>query len=364
MIQTMEQYWFLHKAAQVAIVCIGTTVKSNDIVGRNKSLKEKSFTGKTEMEEEFTVVSTVSDDLKEDFDKADDFSGEDGNVYENSEEITDVIKNRFSNIIPKQIYRPFLDCQTIGMSDYINAVVLPGFKKQSQHLLTQLPMPTTVVDFWRLVTQYNVSLIVAFEVQTMVTDKTFGNYSPTAANQELKCSPYVIKSKATNKAALWEEQLLTVETEKRKSLVSVSPNNNESQTVIHLKCLFTELDPDKLLSFLRQIRSYNALAQGRILYTCSNGAKYSGLACVLSLLLDRMEHDSYLTVPLVVGTVKTIRKEVILNLDQYSVLYDVLARYSDNFVTYDNFGNDSRNGAVVEDSSFNEDQDGNLDANY
>ncbi|CAL1534171.1 unnamed protein product [Lymnaea stagnalis] len=368
MIQTMEQYWFLHKAAQIAIVCIGTTVTSNDIVGRIKQLDEKSMSGMTKMEAEFRDVSNVNDDFKEDFNKAEEYSGEDGNVYQNSGENIDKVKNRFSNIAPKQKYRPVLACGTTDMRDYINAVFLPGFKKQSQHLLTQLPMPTTVVDFWRLVTQYNVSLIVAFEVHTMVTDITFGNYLPIAANQKLNCSPYKIKSMSLTKEALWEEQVLMVETEKRKSLFSLSPNNDESQTVVHLKCLFTELDPDKLLSFLRQIRSYNALAQGRIVYTCSNGAKYSGLACVLSLLLDRMEHDSCITVPLVVGTVKTIRPEVIPNLDHYRVLYDVLGRYSDSSVTYENIGKVEQNGAVVSkvsaDSFFNEDRSENVYANF
>ncbi|CAL1534175.1 unnamed protein product [Lymnaea stagnalis] len=368
MIQTMEQYLFLHKAAQIAIVCIRTTVTSNDIVGRIKQLEQKSLRGITKMEAEFRDVSNVNDDFKEDFNKAEEYSGEDGNVYQNSEETMDKVKNRFSNITPNPKYRPVLACGTTDMRDYINAVFLPGFKKQSQHLITQLPMPTTVVDFWRLVTQYNVSLIVAFEVHTMVTDNTFGKYLPKAANEELIFSPYKIKSMSLTKAALWEEQVLMVVTEKRKSLLSLSQNNNESQTVIHLKCLFTELNPDKLLSFLRQIRSYNALAQGRIVYTCSNGAKYSGLACVLSLLLDRMEHDSCLTVPLVVGTVKTIRPEVIPNLDQYRVLYDVLGTYSDNSVTYDNIGKVAQNGAFVStasgDSSFSEDQTANVYANF
>lgn len=42
-----------------------------------------------------------------------------------------------------------------------------------------------------------------------------------------------------------------------------------------------------------------------------NGAKYSGIACVLGLLIDRIEKDQNLTVPIIVGTIKSIRPEVI-----------------------------------------------------
>ncbi|CAL1534170.1 unnamed protein product [Lymnaea stagnalis] len=369
MIQTAEQYWFLHKAAQVAILCIGTTVTSGNIVGRIKHLEETSLTGKTKMEAEFKAVSTVCEDSKQDLNnRANESPETDGNVYQNSDEIIDKLKNRFSNIIPNQKYRPFLACETRDMKDYINAVFLPGFKKRDQQLLTQLPMPKTVVDFWRLVAQYSISLIVAFDVDAMLTDETFGHYLPQGADQGLKCSPFLITLKDIKKSTLWEEHKLMVEIEMRKSLLSPSPNNNERQEVIHLKCLLTDLDPDKLLSILRQIRSYNALTNGRIVYTCRDGAKYSGLVCVLSLLLDRMEHDSCLTVPLVVGMIKTIRPEVIPNLDQYRVLYDVLGRYSDNTVTYGNIGNVAQNGAVVSKEnakpSFNEEQHTNIYANY
>ena len=43
----------------------------------------------------------------------------------------------------------------------------------------------------------------------------------------------------------------------------------------------------------------------------SNGADQCGLMCVQSILLDRLEADQCLTVPLVVGTIKAIRPQII-----------------------------------------------------
>ncbi|CAG5125911.1 unnamed protein product, partial [Candidula unifasciata] len=68
-----------------------------------------------------------------------------------------------------------------------------------------------------------------------------------------------------------------------------------------------------------------------------NGAEYSGLVCVLSLLLDRMDNDHHLTVPLVVGAIKAIRPQVIPTLDQYRLLYKVLQLYGRSVNEYSNF---------------------------
>ncbi|CAL1534193.1 unnamed protein product, partial [Lymnaea stagnalis] len=104
----------------------------------------------------------------------------------------------------------------------------------------------------------------------------------------------------------------------------------------HIKCFFTDLSPKNLLSLVKHVRSYDAHARGRTLYTCRNGADYSGLICVLSLLLDRIEQDGSLCVPLVVGEIKSIRLEVIPTPEQYRVIYDVLDRYFQTSKHYEN----------------------------
>ncbi|CAL1536346.1 unnamed protein product, partial [Lymnaea stagnalis] len=58
-----------------------------------------------------------------------------------------------------------------------------------------------------------------------------------------------------------------------------------------------------------------------------DGARYSGLASVLINLLDRLDNSLYLNVPLVVGSIKSIRPQVIPTLDQYRTLHQVLKMY-------------------------------------
>ncbi|KAH9494737.1 hypothetical protein Btru_017749 [Bulinus truncatus] len=202
-----------------------------------------------------------------------------------------------------------------------------GFHRRDSTLLTQLPMPSTVTDFWRLVTQYKISVIVAFEVEMMATDHTIAMYVPTSKDISL-CSDYFeVKSESIRQDQLWEEQTLKVRSEKSKS---------QNQPVVHLKCKFTDLDATKLLRLLKKIRSLHAHADGKTLYMCRNGATYSGLCSVLVSLLDKLDSDSRVSVPLVVGAVKTIRPEVVPSMDQYRLVYDVLNRYCDSASPYTN----------------------------
>ncbi|XP_059173259.1 uncharacterized protein LOC131953868 [Physella acuta] len=64
MVQTAEQYEFLHKAAQVAITCIGTTITAYDVDVKVQHLLDKSVSGKTNLENEFNSVCAVSADLQ------------------------------------------------------------------------------------------------------------------------------------------------------------------------------------------------------------------------------------------------------------------------------------------------------------
>ncbi|RUS88836.1 hypothetical protein EGW08_003381 [Elysia chlorotica] len=55
-----------------------------------------------------------------------------------------------------------------------------------------------------------------------------------------------------------------------------------------------------------------------------NGADQCGLMCVQSILLDKLQTDQYVAVPVVVGAIKAIRPQVIPTEDQYKCLYATL----------------------------------------
>ncbi|XP_059168901.1 receptor-type tyrosine-protein phosphatase alpha-like [Physella acuta] len=340
MVQTAEQYEFLHRAAQVAIICMGTTVTANDITARIEYLQETSVSGINNLELEYRDVSKVSSDFNKHKELLDN-KQEESNIYQNRISLNDTTRNRCSAIMPSKQYRASLACEREHLGDYINAVLISSFTKRENQILTQLPMPNTVTDFWRLVAQYNVKLVVAFQTESSLKDRTLGQYLPANMTTPLDCGPYEIHRGPVKSERLWEEQQITVKVVK-KAMVFLPDGVTEESHVTHIASKSTDLNPKNLLKLLKHTRSNNVQAQGRVLYMCRNGAEYSGLACVLSLLLDRMDHDQSLTVPLVVGAIKCIRPQVIPSLAQYTCVYEVLKRYNELSTPYSNYDTISR----------------------
>ncbi|XP_059166740.1 receptor-type tyrosine-protein phosphatase alpha-like [Physella acuta] len=56
MVHTAEQYIFLHKVVQVAVLCAGTNVQTEDVQDRTSRLDMRTFSGLTYAEKEFTAV--------------------------------------------------------------------------------------------------------------------------------------------------------------------------------------------------------------------------------------------------------------------------------------------------------------------
>ncbi|XP_059166864.1 multiple epidermal growth factor-like domains protein 10 isoform X2 [Physella acuta] len=306
MVQMPQQYEFLHKAAHVAIACSGTTVKADDL-----STFVQMLADITELAKEFHTLTKVVQDLN----KLEGTEGEE-NIYENNEI---QIKSRFPSIAAKPCHRAVLTDEPTETIEYINAVLIPCYTTRSSNILTQLPLPATVADFWKLITHYEVQLIVSFELDQVSQDESIGKFLPSDGEDSLVVSMFKIMTGQVKKGACWEEQNITL-------LKSCSTSAElEEQTVKLLSTKCTDMKPKDWLAFIRRIKKHKSQTDGTIVYMCRNGAKYSGLACVLGLLIDRIEKDQSLTVPIIVGAIKSIRPEVISTFDQYRLLYQVLA---------------------------------------
>ncbi|KAI8786599.1 multiple epidermal growth factor domains protein 6 [Biomphalaria glabrata] len=346
MVQTVEQYMFLHEAALVAVICLDTTVHASGIQDKLRHLESKTSSGQTFFEKEFKAVCDICADSR---DTTDD-EGSGGSIfslYINSKSAGNKVKNRFSNILPKDKCRPFLQIELKDQGDYINAVTVPSFTKSKDQFITQLPLPTTVNDFWRLVSQNSATLIIAFELDMKDNDTTIGSYLPASKSEPLHCGSVDIRSGPVTKCSCWDEQTLYLTIiKKKKPKAQSSIANIEEQTVTHLQFKGTVINTQKLLEFILYSRSHISRKTGRVVYTCRNGADFSGLACVLSLLLDRMDHDHSITVPLVVGAIKSIRPQVIPTLEQYKTVYSLLKLYSESDRVYYNLGSTLKKGKI------------------
>ncbi|GFS11939.1 receptor-type tyrosine-protein phosphatase alpha-like, partial [Elysia marginata] len=311
MIQTIEQYEFLHKLALTAYLVAGTSISAKNIPNKLLALEEtQPSSNLSGYSKEFQAISKAHFHDVEDSN----IGAEDSdNVYQNSRVASMKDKNRAKSILPNDSYRPVLACENKSLGKYINAVLVPSLTSTRQDILTQLPLPSTVTDFWRLVTQYNVGLVVAFETDSWKSDETVGKFLPDSESEPITTDLFEIQAKLTAESSGCHELLITGEH--------------------HLTCLLCKTpgtDPKTALDIHKKIKYWRPELPLRTLFMCRNGADQSGLMCVQSILLDKLEVDKCLAVPLVVGAIKVIRPQVIPTEDQYKYLYAVLKLAQDS----------------------------------
>ncbi|GFS14768.1 receptor-type tyrosine-protein phosphatase delta-like [Elysia marginata] len=216
-IQTAEQYVYLHHVALVGHMVAGTTVKLKDLSYRLFSLEsvkegnksthnyKQEFEALVEVCDATTSKARVNESLEE---------GQESCVYKNIKDVATMSKDRLGNILPNPSYRPDLIADNLHQNTYINAVLVPNLIRDRQDILTQLPLPNTVTDFWRLVSQKNVGMVVAFDTEAENTDETIGEFLPKSVTEPFENDSFIVESQSAVDSGSVTEISLTVQQKK------------------------------------------------------------------------------------------------------------------------------------------------------
>ncbi|XP_062397409.1 tyrosine-protein phosphatase non-receptor type 18 isoform X2 [Sardina pilchardus] len=98
-------------------------------------------------------------------------TAEEGRLQEN------VKKNRYKDILPYDQTRVSLSlCTSENDSDYINASFIQGATPNKSYIATQGPLGHTVVDFWRMIWEYDVRVIIMACKEVELGKKKCENY--------------------------------------------------------------------------------------------------------------------------------------------------------------------------------------------
>ncbi|XP_046560439.1 receptor-type tyrosine-protein phosphatase eta-like isoform X3 [Haliotis rubra] len=195
-------------------------------------------------------------------------------------------KNRWVNVLPFDHSRVILqvldDDET---SDYINASYMPGYNYENEYIASQGPLPGTVDDFWRMIWEKKVSIIV------MVT--------PVKENGKVKCEEYwpaeVQEPKEYGDIVVENTSFSSLNTYNVTVFQLRNGEDKDVRVVKHFhflnwKDMSADVERSDILDFVRTVRSHlRPDMEGPIVVHCSAGVGRTGTFICLDYLIQYIE---------------------------------------------------------------------------
>uniref|UniRef100_A0A8W8MLF1 protein-tyrosine-phosphatase n=1 Tax=Magallana gigas TaxID=29159 RepID=A0A8W8MLF1_MAGGI len=301
MVQTLEQYKFLHDATIEALMCTSSDPSSAEFPQIYEDLlKVDAETGKRNIDLNFENLGIPSSSLPE-------------SVYSLAKSSINRRKNRYSNILPVDSEMPQIRDEE-NNPIYINAVFLPAYKTKRAFIATQMPLKDTVIDFWRLLYEQQVSTIVMLnQLDSNKPKEYIGKYWPEDLNAIAEFGPFRITKKGFTEGT----DFYIID------LCCHKEGQNENNRKIRLfQGQFwpdSSTVPTSVLSFLKLINDvelhHDRNNSGPVVVHCMNGAEKSGLFCVMQVVLERMKIEQDVAIHHVIQQMRSIRPSIIPNAD-------------------------------------------------
>ncbi|KAM9000774.1 receptor-type tyrosine-protein phosphatase C isoform X2 [Sarcophilus harrisii] len=256
-------------------------------------------------------------------------------------------KNRNSKIIPYDFNRVLLkheletskesehdseessddDSDTDEPSKYINASFITTYWKPEVMIATQGPLKETIADFWQMVFQKKVKVIV------MLTDLKDGEQEVCAqywGEGKQKYEDVEVEMKDMNRSTAYTIRIFELRHAKRKDVRTVY---QYQYNVWKGEDLPTQ--PKELISMIRNLKEKLPKKHGiegqkhqktaSLLVHCRDGSEKSGTFCALLNLLDCVDTEDVIDVFQVVKSLRRARPEMVSSFEQYQFLYDIIA---------------------------------------
>ncbi|KAF4008534.1 hypothetical protein G4228_020288 [Cervus hanglu yarkandensis] len=159
-------------------------------------------------------------------------------------------------------------------SSYINANFIKGVYGPKTYIATQGPLPTTILDFWRMIWEYSILIIVMACMEFEMGKKKCERYWAEPGDTQLQLGPFSISCEAENRKSDY-----TIRTLKAKF-------NSETRTIyqFHYKNwpdhdVPSSIDP--ILELIWDVRCYQDDNSVPICIHCSAGCGRTGVLCAI-----------------------------------------------------------------------------------
>ncbi|XP_038939138.1 tyrosine-protein phosphatase non-receptor type 18 isoform X7 [Rattus norvegicus] len=238
-------------------------------------------------------------------------------------------KNRYKDVVPYDETRVILSLlQEEGHGDYINANFIRGTDGSQAYIATQGPLPHTLLDFWRLVWEFGVKVILMACQETENGRRKCERYW-AQEREPLQAGPFCI--------TLTKETALTADITLRTLQVTfqkVPKGQKESRPVHQLQYMSwpdhgVPSSSDHILTMVEEARCLQGLGPGPLCVHCSAGCGRTGVLCavdyVRQLLLTQTIPPNFSLFEVVLEMRKQ-RPAAVQTEEQYRFLYHTVAQ--------------------------------------
>ncbi|XP_002737031.1 tyrosine-protein phosphatase non-receptor type 21-like [Saccoglossus kowalevskii] len=258
-------------------------------------------------------------------------------MYTTAQKPENVIKNRFTHVLPYEDTRVKLRPDKANPSGYINASLLKVnvASEELHYIAAQGPLQNTVIDWWNMIWQEGVLVIVMLTAESEAGKPKSFRYWPqfNTDRNTLEFGPFQVIGQFTNNSGFYVTSSITLR----------HKPSGEQRTVWHLQ--YTDWpnqgcpdDVQGFLAFLEEIQSVcrhaNSMLVGDhsppVLVHCSAGVGRTGVVILADVMIACLEYSENVDVPKMLTALRQQRMLMVQTVGQYIFVYKTLIQFLKN----------------------------------
>ncbi|XP_034529071.1 receptor-type tyrosine-protein phosphatase zeta isoform X2 [Notolabrus celidotus] len=304
LVQTEEQYVFIHDALVEAILSRDTLVTSDLLHTYVSDLLTPGASGRTRMDRQFKLISQRQA-------KHADYSTalRDGNAE----------RNRARALMPVERSRVGLTAAESNTTGFINASYVMGHHHCKEFIVSQTPLGSTVADFWRMIWEHSTHTVVRLpDTHYQSTEADCCVYWPRR-DQPMSFEGFTVSH--------WGEEHVCLSNDERLLVQNFRVESTQNEYVLEVRQYSTNCwpNPDSPIrnsfDLVNTVKEHSRHSDRPTIVHDPLGGATSGLFCALTTLSSQLEEEGAVDVYQVARMTNLMRPGVFNDVEQYQYLY-------------------------------------------